>query len=121
MKLSNLWIIVVFYLILSCSHQEEFIYVDPAWEPEVLMVKANEYLQQQDYDHAFEAFSVIYEEYPASRLYTDAVLGLAYIYGKNEQYEKQMDILLTLVQENIVPSKIPAICSRPSLLACFAK
>ncbi len=37
------------------------------------------------------------------------MLGLAYIYGKNEQYEKQMDILLTLVQENIVPSKIPAI------------
>jgi len=109
MKLRNLGVALVFFLIFACSHQEEMVYVDPAWEPEVLMVKANEYLQQQDYDHAFDAFSVIYEEYPASRLYTDAVLGLAYIYGKNEQYEKQMDMLLTLVEENIVPTKIPAI------------
>ncbi|MCK5075635.1 MAG: tetratricopeptide repeat protein, partial [Calditrichia bacterium] len=109
MNVINVWFIFVLLFIFSCSHQEEFVYVDPTWEPEVLMEKANSYLQEQDYDHAFDAFSVIYEHYPTSMLYTDAALGMAYIYGKNEQYEQQMDLLLTLVNENEVPSKIPAI------------
>ncbi len=111
MRLQKRWSLTAMLLLFlfSCSGRQEMVYVDPTWEPEILMAKANEYLQDQDYDHAFEAFSVIHQEYPASRLYTDAVLGIAYIYGKTEQYEKQMDILLSLVRENIVPSKIPAI------------
>ncbi len=100
---------VIFLFFISCGGKKEVVYVDPSWGPDQLIQVANEYLQAQDYDHAFEAFNAVYTNYPTSRLYTDAILGLAYVYGKKEQYEKQMDLIYTLVSENLVPSKIPAI------------
>ncbi|GAB4180839.1 MAG: hypothetical protein Kow00108_17410 [Calditrichia bacterium] len=97
------------FFLFSCGGEKEVVYVDPSWEPDQLIMAANQYLQEQDYEHAFEAFNTVYTNYPTSRLYTDAVLGLAYVYGKKEQYEKQMELLYSLVSENLVPSKIPSI------------
>lgn len=107
--MKKLLLVVLLLLVFSCGREKEVVYVDPSWDPEQLLAVGNEYLQIQDYDHAEEAFLIIYNNYPTSRVYTDAMLGLAYVYGKKEQYEKQMDMLLALVSENLVPSKIPAI------------
>lgn len=104
-----LFILVSMTIFLGCHREQKIVYVDPSWGPDKLITAANEYLQEQDYDHAFEAFNAVYANYPTSRLYTDAILGMAYVYGKKEQYEKQMELLYSLVSENLVPSRIPAI------------
>ncbi|NIT54763.1 MAG: hypothetical protein GWN00_00515, partial [Aliifodinibius sp.] len=47
--------------------------------------------------------------YPTSREYIDAAIGLSKSYGALDNYEKQFDILYGLIKENLVPSRVPEI------------
>ena len=74
-----------------------------------LLRYGNQFYEAGDYENAFIAYSLIYQNYPTSREYIDAVIGLSKCYGAFEQYEKQFDLLYNLLRGNIIPSRIPQI------------
>lgn len=78
-------------------------------QPEEVLKLADQYYASEDYENAFLAYGIIYYNYPTSREYIDAAIGLSRSYGALENYEKQFDILFTLLRENLIPSKVPEI------------
>jgi len=77
--------------------------------PTELLQYGNQFYEAGDFENAFIAYSLIYQNYPTSREYIDAAIGLSKCYGAFEQYEKQFDLLYNLLRENIIPSRIPQI------------
>lgn len=77
--------------------------------PAELLAYADKVYLQGDYESAFLAYGTIYEQYPTSREYIDAAIGLSRCYAQFEDYPKSFDILHTLLKENIIPSQVPKI------------
>jgi outer membrane protein assembly factor BamD (BamD/ComL family) len=100
-------LVLVFFL--SCSKKEGTLENLDQQDPSVILQKANELYATGKTKDAFRAYSIIYKKYPTSREYIDAAIGLAHTYNDMGEYEKGMQILLNLVRENIVPSRVPEI------------
>lgn len=77
--------------------------------PAELLAYADNVYHQGDYESAFLAYGTIYEQYPTSREYIDAAIGLSRCYAEFEDYPKSFDIVYSLLKENIIPSQVPKI------------
>ena len=95
-------------LVASCSQKGSGA-GDDGPTPEELLTYANRVYQEGDYESAFLAYGLIYEQYPTSREYIDAAIGLSRCYAEFEDYQKSFDILYSLLQENLIPSQVPKI------------
>ncbi|RMF59133.1 MAG: hypothetical protein D6748_07110 [Calditrichaeota bacterium] len=101
--------VLVLVTLLSCSKKEVRAPIPEENLPAELVKQGEQFYQTGDYENAFRAFGVVYYNYPSSREYIDAAIGMARTYGAMENYEKEFDILYTLLQGNLIPSKVPQI------------
>ncbi len=74
-----------------------------------MMATANMQYEAGQYQDAVNTLQSLIINYPISDLHIDAQLKTADAYGKMEDFETQMDVLLTLLKENIIPEKVPRI------------
>jgi tetratricopeptide (TPR) repeat protein len=77
--------------------------------PEELLAYADGAFNSGDYESAFLAYGVIFDQYPTSREYIDAAIGMSRCYGEFEDYNKSFEMLYNLLKENLIPSKVPQI------------
>lgn len=107
------WIHLLFFVplifLFSCSGKGSKGIDNEKLNPDQLLEYADNVYSQGDFESAFLAYGYIYEHYPTSREYIDAVLGLSRCYAEFEDYEKGFDLLHNLLKENIIPSKVPGI------------
>jgi len=96
-------------LMVSCSKKGSGTGDGSGATPEELLAYADNIYLQDDYESAFLAYGLIYEQYPTSREYVNAAIGLSRCYAEFEDYQKSFDILYSLLQENIIPSQVPKI------------
>lgn len=96
-------------VILGCTKQEVRQTIPEDQQPAELLKYGQQFYQSGDYENAFRAYGIIYYNFPSSREYIDAAIGLSRCYGAMENYEKEFDILYTLLQGNLIPSKVPQI------------
>ena len=78
-------------------------------DPAKILDVADQYYEAGEFEDAFLAYGVVYYNYPTSREYIDAAIGLSRSYGALQNYEKQFDILYSLLRENLIPTKVPTI------------
>lgn len=104
-------IILIFSItfFLSCSKKGSSTGGKENVTPAELLDYANKIYDKQDYESAFLAYGLIFHDYPTSREYIDAAIGLSRCYGQFKDYEKEFEILHNLLRENIIPSKVPQI------------
>jgi tetratricopeptide (TPR) repeat protein len=96
-------------IILGCSKKNSKAFDAENSTPEELLIYADQVYNAGDYESAFLAYGVIFDQYPTSREYIDAGIGLSKCYVEFEKYEKSFDLLYNLLKENIIPSKVPQI------------
>ncbi len=97
-------------LVISCSKKEAAVKEEQVvLDPGQLLKQANEMYNQGNIEQAFRLYGKIYNDYPTSREYIDAAIGLSRCYNDMGQYEKGMDILYNLLRENVIPSRVPEI------------
>ncbi len=77
--------------------------------PEEIYQMANQQLKAGKYKEAIESYQTLLNLYPASDLHIDARLQMAEAYGELDEFEEQMDLLLNLLKENIIPGRVPEI------------
>ncbi len=104
-----LFIIALLILVAGCSKKEVRTEIPEAERPEEFLKFGDQFYQNGDYDNAFRAYGYIYENYPTSREYIDAAIGLSRCYGALQDYNKGFDILYDLLQNNLIPTKVPQI------------
>lgn len=108
----RLWILILgalALLIASCGKKEVRSVISEDDKPAQLLKYGDQFYQSGDYENAFRAYGIIYYEYPTSREYIDAAIGLSKCYGALQSYEKQFEILYGLLRENLIPSKVPGV------------
>ena len=96
------------YFVISCGSSKYEIDLDNETD-ESLLQKSQAAVEAKDYDHALKLDSLLLLNFPTSDLHIDAQLNMARALGGKEQYEEQLDLLLRILQENIVPEKVPSI------------
>ena len=77
--------------------------------PEQLLQDGDLLFAQGQYQKALDTYQRLLIFYPTSELDIDTKLRMAECYNKLEKYEQQMDILLQVLKENLIPEKVPAI------------
>ncbi|RMH78400.1 MAG: hypothetical protein D6681_20105 [Calditrichaeota bacterium] len=95
--------------LISCGGNEVRNPIPENERPAELLKYAQQFYENQDYENAFRAYGIIYYNYPNSREYVDAAIGLAKCYGAMDKYEKEFEILYQLLRENLIPTKVPQI------------
>lgn len=78
-------------------------------DPTTLLSTANQLFRAGQTSDAFRLYGEIYERYPTSREYIDAVIGMSRCYNEMGDYDSGMKLLYDLIRENIVPSRVPLI------------
>jgi tetratricopeptide (TPR) repeat protein len=101
-------VIVFFYLIISCGSSKKEIDIEDE-TAESLLQKSNAALASKNYDEVLELDTLLLLNFPTSDLHIDAQLNNAKALGGKEEYEQQLDLLLRILRENIVPEKVPSI------------
>lgn len=110
MRIFKIMALVLLVAVVFCGRKEtQKQTVDPAVAPAKLLEYGNKFFNEGDYENAYIAYRLIYTDYPTSREYIDAVIGLARCYGKFEKYDKQFELLYNLLRENLIPSRVPDI------------
>lgn len=102
-------ILMAMAIMTGCTKKEVRPVIPEDQKPAELLKYGNQFYQGGDYENAFRAYGIIYYNFPSSREYIDAAIGLSRCYGALENYEKEFEILHTLLQENLIPSKVPQI------------
>ncbi|MBD3225819.1 MAG: tetratricopeptide repeat protein [Caldithrix sp.] len=74
-----------------------------------LLEMGNNQLEAGDYKKAIESYQTLMTMHPTSDLHIDARMRMAEAYGKMDEFERQMDILLQTLKENIIPGRVPEI------------
>ncbi len=106
---SLLIILISFFFILSCgSSKKEGPDYNQMTDSELIQL-ADKKMDAGQYKEAIKDYNRLLQDYPTSNLHIDAQLKIAESYGHLEQYEKQMDLLFRLVEENIIPDAVPRI------------
>ncbi len=105
----NILILVTLFLIISCGGpaKQENDYTQ--FSDADMMALADKKFEQGDYKSALEFYNRLLLDFPTSDLHIDAQLKMAEAYGRMDRFEDQMDLLLRLVRENIIPNEIPRI------------
>ncbi len=100
--------ITIFLLLLACgSHQD--LTVQEKRPPEELIKDGDMLYQQGNYKEALDTYNRVLLFYPTADLDINAELKIAKCYSKMEKYEKQMDVLLRILKENLIPEYVPEI------------
>ena len=102
-------ILTVLALLLGCGKQTVQEEAPQIEQPSDYLALGDQYFAGGDFENAFRAYGVIYYEFPTSREYIDAAIGLSRCYSELENFEKGFDILYTLLRENLIPSKVPTV------------
>ncbi len=110
MKFSYLLILIpaLLYFSAGCSFNKEVKDADLITDQEMLDTGNNQ-LAAGSYQDAVNTYKSMILKFPTSDLHIKAQLKIAEAYGKAEDYEAQMDALLTLLKENIIPEEVPQI------------
>lgn len=104
------WLLIALLLVLSACGKKEVRQTIPEEERPAEFVKyGDQFYQSGDYENAFRAYGYVYENYPTSREYIDAAIGLSRCYGALQDYNKGFDILHDLLKNNLIPTKVPHI------------
>jgi len=102
-------LITLIFLIASCGKKEVRNGIPANDQPAELLKYGDQFYHNGDYENAFRAYGIVYYDYPSSREYIDAAIGLSKCYGAMQSYEKQFEILHNLLRENLIPSKVPGV------------
>lgn len=105
-KISSIFLLI--YFIASCGASKEEIVIEDE-TAESLLEKSNAALEVKDYDKVLLLDSLLLVNFPTSDLHIDAQLNTAKALGGKEKFEDQMDLLLRILKENIIPEKVPLI------------
>lgn len=100
--------IAIFLLLLACGSHKNLT-MEEKRSPEELIQAGDMLYEQGNYKQAIDTYNRLLLFYPTSDLDIDAKLKIARCYGKMEKYEKQMDVLLQLLKENLIPERVPEI------------
>ena len=101
-------VLIFLYLVISCSSSKQEIDLEDE-TAESMLQKSNAALESKSYDQALRLDSLLLLNFPTSDLHVDAQLNMAKALWGKEEYEQQLDLLLRILQENIVPEKVPSI------------
>ncbi len=96
-------------LMIGCGKKETRVEISEEERPAEFLKFGNQFYQDKDYENAFRAYGFIYYNHPTSREYIDAAIGLSRCYGALENYDKAFSILHELLQNNLIPTKVPDI------------
>jgi tetratricopeptide (TPR) repeat protein len=91
----------------SCSSNDQFVMEEQT--PEAILTRAQAAYENDNYDESIQMATYLLENFPTSDLHVDAQLVMAQALGGKEKFEDQMDLLLRLLKENIIPEKVPLI------------
>jgi tetratricopeptide (TPR) repeat protein len=105
----SIFLLLVIIFFVSCSKKTSKVTVNKQSGAEELLAYGDKVYNTGDYESAFLAYGVIYKEYPTSREYIDATIGLSRCYGQLQNHEKEFELLYNLLRENIIPSKVPQV------------
>ena len=105
-KLYGICIIIILVLF-SCSSQDGLVLDEET--PESIITRAKTAYDNQQYDQAIQMTQVLLDNFPTSDLHVDAQLVMAKSLGGKEKFEDQLDLLLRVLKENIIPEKVPLI------------
>ncbi len=106
--LSNTLILLITIVLASCSFfgKKEETNLNTA---ETVFQQGDALYEQKNYDAALNMYKSLLVDFPTSDLHIDAQLRIADTYGKLGKYEDQMNILIRLLKENIIPGRVPEI------------
>ncbi|MGD9488489.1 MAG: tetratricopeptide repeat protein [Calditrichaceae bacterium] len=76
---------------------------------EELLQAGNEQFNAGKYNEAINTYESLLLKFPTSDLHIETQLRMADSYGAMDKYEEQMDLLLRLLKENIIPDRVPRI------------
>ena len=105
-KLYGLSILLIF-LLFSCSSKEGLVLDEET--PESLLAKAQTAYANENYDESINLVQMMLDNFPTTDLHIDAQLLMAKSLGGMEKFEDQLDLLLRVLKENIIPEKVPLI------------
>jgi len=105
LSLLSLILLLAFF---SCGGKKETV-LQETRSPEQILQDGDLLFAQGQYQKALDTYQRLLIFYPTSELDIDAKLRMAECYNKLEKYEQQMDILLQILKENLIPEKVPAI------------
>ncbi|HGY54626.1 MAG TPA: tetratricopeptide repeat protein [Caldithrix abyssi] len=96
------------FLIMACGSSKKAQDMEGV-TAEDLYAKGSSELTGGKYEEAVKTFNLLLDRFPATDLHIDVQLKLAEAQGKLDNFEEQMDILLRLLRENIIPERVPQI------------
>lgn len=105
----SLILILLIALYLGCSQKQAGVKPGEKMDPTALLEKADQLYSADNVEAAAQSYAKIYNNFPTSREYIDAVIGLSRCYNDMGNYEKGMDLLYNLIRENMIPSRVPDI------------
>ncbi len=110
MKFVHLLLVLttLLFLMLGCSSNNN-LKEGPLFTDKEMMATGDQQFAAGKYQDALNTYQSLLMEHPTSDLHIDTQLKIAAVYGKMENYEAQMDVLHTLLTENIIPRQIPQI------------
>ncbi len=95
-------------LTLGCSSNNG-VKEGPLLTDKEMMATGDQQFAAGKYQDALNTYKSLLMEHPTSDLHIDTQLKIAAVYGKMENYEDQMDVLHSLLAENIIPRQVPQI------------
>jgi tetratricopeptide (TPR) repeat protein len=99
--------ILAAFLFFSCSSKEGLVLEEET--PESLLGKAQAAYDNQNYEESMHLAQVLLDNFPTTDLHVNAQLLMAKSLGGKEKFEDQLDLLLRILKENIIPEKVPLI------------
>ena len=110
MKYAHLIILTMlsFLIIFGCSSNKGAQDGDRITDRELMDVGDQQFNSGQ-YQEAINSYKLLLSDYPTSDLHIDTQLKIAATYSKLEDYDSQMDALISLLKENIIPEQVPQI------------
>ena len=74
-------VLTLIFTLTSCGKKEVRNSVPTEEQPAELLVAGDQFFSNGDYENAFRAYGVVYYDFPSSREYIDAAIGLSKCYG----------------------------------------
>lgn len=100
--------VLIFIIFAGCSSNKEAD-KENLISPEEMYATGNRQFDEGKYSQAIDTYEALLIKYPTSDLHIDTQLKIASAYGKMENYEEQMSVLLRLLKENIITERVPRI------------
>ena len=100
--------IFITFLLFACGSSKKAQEMEGVTAEE-LFQKGNSEMASGKYQDAVNTYNLILDRFPSTDLHIDVQLKLAEANGELDNFEEQMDILLRLLRENIIPDRVPQI------------